>query len=125
MSEDYPDLREELASGVEEELEEPPWYRVLLHNDDYTTMDFVVEILQKVFHKSPVEATSIMLSVHKKGVGRVWCIHCRNRRNQGGTGPPSGKETWLPPAVQHGNRIANDPSGRPPARGCWPPDGVN
>ncbi len=69
MSEDYPDLREELASGIEEELEEPPWYRVLLHNDDYTTMDFVVEILQKVFHKSPVEATSIMLSVHKKGVG--------------------------------------------------------
>jgi ATP-dependent Clp protease adaptor protein ClpS len=69
MSEEYPDFREEVESNVHEDLEEPPMYKVLLHNDDYTTMEFVVEILQRVFHKSPTEATRIMLLVHKSGVG--------------------------------------------------------
>ena len=44
-------------------------YRVLLHNDDYTTMDFVVEILMNVFGKSLENATRIMLNIHEKGVG--------------------------------------------------------
>lgn len=69
MSENRPGLREDVGSNVEEELEEPPMYRVLLHNDDYTTMEFVVQILENVFHKSPSEATHIMLSVHKNGTG--------------------------------------------------------
>jgi ATP-dependent Clp protease adaptor protein ClpS len=69
MSEHNPDFEEDLESKVEEELDEPPLYKVLLHNDDYTTMEFVVEILRKVFHKSPAEATRIMLLVHKSGVG--------------------------------------------------------
>lgn len=58
-------------SGVmlEEDLKEPSMYRVLLHNDDYTTMDFVVNILQDVFHKNKQEAVSIMMSVHEKGMG--------------------------------------------------------
>lgn len=58
-------------SGVtlEEELKEPSMYRVLLHNDDYTTMDFVVKILEEVFHKTQEESVAIMLSVHEKGVG--------------------------------------------------------
>lgn len=47
----------------------PPRYRVLLLNDDYTTMDFVVFVLREVFGKSLVEATQIMLHVHTKGSG--------------------------------------------------------
>lgn len=50
-------------------LQEPKMYRVLLHNDHYTTMDFVVEILMVVFNKPAAEATKIMLDVHKKGAG--------------------------------------------------------
>ncbi len=50
-------------------LKEPPKYAVLLHNDDYTTMEFVVEILLRYFHKSAPEAAQIMLKVHQEGRG--------------------------------------------------------
>jgi ATP-dependent Clp protease adaptor protein ClpS len=52
-----------------QEVREPKMYRVLLHNDDYTTMEFVVEVLISVFRKSAADATRIMLDVHKKGMG--------------------------------------------------------
>ncbi len=47
----------------------PPMFTVLMHNDDYTTMEFVVEALIAVFHKSPTEANRIMLHIHFKGSG--------------------------------------------------------
>ncbi len=50
-------------------LQPPKMFKVLIHNDDYTTMEFVVLILEKIFSKSPAEATRIMLNVHNDGVG--------------------------------------------------------
>ncbi len=64
-------LEEESAVDSKGELEEPRMFRVILHNDHYTTMDFVVEVLTGVFHKPAAEATRIMLDVHKKGLGIV------------------------------------------------------
>jgi ATP-dependent Clp protease adaptor protein ClpS len=51
------------------ETREPNMYKVLLHNDDYTTMEFVIAILETVFQKSTPDATKIMLNVHREGVG--------------------------------------------------------
>ncbi len=47
----------------------PKMYRVLLHNDDYTTMEFVIWVLQEVFHKTESQATHLMLTIHHKGLG--------------------------------------------------------
>lgn len=65
----------EVYGGVDVEVEEaievdvmlPPQYAVLLHNDDYTTMEFVVEILRRYFKKTGPDAEAIMLQVHKQG----------------------------------------------------------
>lgn len=69
MSTYDPDTQEKVLTETREEVKEPPMYRVLLHNDDYTTMDFVVEVLMRVFYKPLEKATQIMLDVHNNGVG--------------------------------------------------------
>ena len=51
------------------QLKKPPLYKVILLNDDYTPMEFVVRVLERYFHKSREEATRIMLQVHQKGMG--------------------------------------------------------
>jgi len=50
-------------------LKRPPLYKVMLLNDDYTPMEFVVQVLIHVFHKNEEEAMAIMLNVHRAGVG--------------------------------------------------------
>jgi len=69
MNEGKADIIEHAGTGTKEDVREPEMYKVLLHNDDYTTMEFVVEILMAVFQKSEEEAVQIMLNVHRKGVG--------------------------------------------------------
>ena len=69
MSVKYPDFQKEIHEVIEEKTTEPPMYKVLLHNDDYTTKAFVVEILMAVFNKSIEEATSLMWHVHRNGSG--------------------------------------------------------
>ena len=66
------DSSNDLGSVVLEkdpEVKEPPSYQVILLNDDYTPMEFVVMVLEKIFNKKQEEATQIMLHVHKNGIG--------------------------------------------------------
>lgn len=56
---------------TKEQVITPSLFKVLMHNDDYTTMEFVVEVLREIFHKPATEAEKIMLTIHFQGVG-----HC-------------------------------------------------
>ncbi len=58
-----------VATETRSKVKKPSLYKVLLHNDDYTPMDFVVLVLQSVFHKEESEAVAIMYAVHKQGIG--------------------------------------------------------
>ena len=64
-----PEERGELALRPEYKVIEPRLYKVIIHNDNYTTMDFVVSVIIEVFHKQAAEATRIMLQVHNDGFG--------------------------------------------------------
>ena len=63
------DTEESATAEAGEQVRQPPLYSVLLHNDDYTTMDFVVFVLQAVFHRSESDAIRLMMQVHQQGEG--------------------------------------------------------
>lgn len=69
MGKDFPGGHVRADEESQTRTASPPMFRVLMHNDDYTTMEFVVEMLQKVFRKSAPEANQIMLHIHHKGIG--------------------------------------------------------
>ena len=87
-------LQDTISTTDRDALQEPPLYKVLLHNDDYTTMEFVVMVLVTVFAKNSDEATRIMLNVHHQGIGiagvytrevaetKVAIVHRLARRHQ-------------------------------------------
>ena len=66
-----PRIREKTASKSTEKIKEPEQYKVILLNDNYTTMEFVVAVLMEIFHKDTADANRIMLDVHRKGKGTV------------------------------------------------------
>ncbi len=63
------DTQDIVEEEIKEQLEEPAKYHVFLLNDDYTPMDFVVDVLCNFFNKSEEQATEIMLTIHYKGKG--------------------------------------------------------
>lgn len=58
-----------VATKQRPKVDRPPRFKVILYNDDYTPMEFVVQVLEKVFGKSPSAATQIMLQIHRSGMG--------------------------------------------------------
>ena len=86
-----PGTRESSGADVKERVEKPRLFKVLLHNDDFTTMEFVVEVLMQVFRKSRVEATRIMLLVHNAGKGVAGVLPAKLLRR---------RPTW--PSTMHG-----------------------
>lgn len=59
--------KEAVKERTNNKVKEPKQYKVIMHNDDFTTMEFVVEILVDIFHKDEVSANTIMMMVHKNG----------------------------------------------------------
>ena len=94
MGKERTSLEEQKQVQDKEEPKEPSLFKVLLHNDDYTTMDFVIMILGTVFNKDTTEATRIMLNIHHQGVGiagvytkeigetKISIVHDMARKNQ-------------------------------------------
>jgi ATP-dependent Clp protease adaptor protein ClpS len=58
-----------LATATRQRVARPPRFKVILYNDDYTPMEFVVTLLERIFGKGPSEATQIMLAIHNNGLG--------------------------------------------------------
>lgn len=94
MAKNDTNIKHDTITKDRDEFQEPPLYKVLLHNDDYTTMEFVIMVLKNIFGKDTTEATSIMLNVHNQGVGvagiytqeigetKIALVHRMARKNQ-------------------------------------------
>ncbi|MDT7542046.1 MAG: ATP-dependent Clp protease adaptor protein ClpS [Acidobacteriota bacterium] len=69
MARENPEIGGLTVTKERTRLKKPPLYKVLLHNDDFTTMEFVIYVLQTVFRRNEADAFRIMLAVHIEGVG--------------------------------------------------------
>lgn len=84
MTKIYEDQNSDVSIDDSVDVEEPKKYKVMLHNDDYTTMEFVILVLEDVFNKTSAEAHDIMMKVHEKGVGicGVYCFEVAETKAQ-------------------------------------------
>lgn len=64
-------VREQIKEEIKSRIKEPRQYQVLIYNDDFTPMDFVVDILRDIFHKDEIEAVHLMMKVHESGRAAV------------------------------------------------------
>ncbi len=71
MSRDKRERQGGVLEKSREQTRQPEMFRVLLHNDDYTPMDFVIDVLETIFGKSPAESYRVMMLVHQSGVGEA------------------------------------------------------
>ena len=95
----------DIAVKTKPKTKRPPLYKVLLLNDDYTPMEFVVHVLERFFGMTHAQAFEVMLTVHKKGVAVVGVFQPRDRGNQGGPGDGFRPPSPAPPTVHDGEGI--------------------
>ena len=87
-----PESGDSLKDRVKTDQREPPRFSVVLLNDDYTTMEFVMQVLESIFQRSPAEAYQIMMHVHLNGRGWPGSIHGRSPK-------PRWTTSWLRPGA--------------------------
>ena len=95
----------QIVTKPREKTQKPSMYKVMLLNDDYTPMEFVVHVLERFFGKSREDATRIMLHVHQNGVGHLRGLHLRGGGDQGGPGDRVRAPEPASAAVHDGERV--------------------
>ena len=98
-----------LITKTRPKTKKPNLYKVLLLNDDYTPMEFVVHVLERFFNKGREDATRIMLHVHQQGRRHLRRLHLRGGRDQGRPGDGYRPPAPAPAAVHHGKGLRGPP----------------
>jgi len=96
-----------VIAKVKPKTKRPNLYRVLILNDDYTPMEFVVHVLEKFFQKDVEAATKIMLHVHHHGIGECGVFTYGDRRDQGDASNGFCSQAPTSPAVRDGKEVAS------------------
>jgi hypothetical protein len=109
MPREKPQTGDEVLEKPKEKTKRPEMFKVVLLNDDYTTMEFVVLVLQQVFNKPEPEAFRIMMQVHIKGPRDLRRVYVRDRGDEGRHRPRDGAGERLPAPGHHRGRLTGRP----------------